>query len=60
MNAIDRIESIRLRNNKNWMNLLKLALKYSPKDEIKPILQGIVDRDIEVTESMKQLLEELK
>lgn len=58
--AIDKIESIRTRNNKNWMDLLRLALKYTPRDELRPILQGIIDHDIEVTCAMKSLLEELR
>jgi len=28
---IDKIEKIRSKNNKNWMDLLRIAFKYAPK-----------------------------
>ena len=35
METIDKIEKIRAENNKNWMNLLRLALKYAPEESKK-------------------------
>lgn len=32
---ITQIENIRKNNNKNWMNLLRLAFDYAPKDAAK-------------------------
>tara|TARA_B100001564_G_C20321225_1_gene525831 strand:+ start:97 stop:288 length:192 start_codon:yes stop_codon:yes gene_type:complete len=32
INLIKKIQKIRSRNNANWMNILKLAFKYAPKD----------------------------
>ena len=29
---IDNIEKIRSKNNKNWMDLVRLAYKYAPKE----------------------------
>ena len=29
---INKIEIIRSKNNKNWMDLLRLAFKYAPKE----------------------------
>ena len=28
---VNQIQNIRSKNNKNWMDLLRIALKYSPK-----------------------------
>ena len=30
LDIINKIEKIRAKNNKQWMNLLKLAIKYAP------------------------------
>lgn len=35
LKTIDRIEAIRRGNNVNWMNILRIAFKYSPKDTSK-------------------------
>lgn len=32
INLIKKIQKIRSRNNTNWMNILKLAFKYAPKE----------------------------
>ena len=29
---IDQIESVRKKNNTNWMNILRIAFKYAPKE----------------------------
>ena len=29
---IDQIENIRKKNNTNWMNILRIAFKYAPKE----------------------------
>ena len=29
---INKVQKIRARNNVNWMNILKLAFKYAPKE----------------------------
>ena len=34
INLIKKIQKIRSRNNANWMNILKLAFKYAPKEAI--------------------------
>ena len=38
------IEKGRSKNNKNWMDVLRLAFKYSPK-EAKKVLKAIVKKD---------------
>lgn len=35
INLIKKIQKIRSRNNANWMNILKLAFKYAPKEAAK-------------------------
>lgn len=37
---IDQIEAIRAKNNKNWMDVLRLAFKHAPK-EAAEIMAGI-------------------
>lgn len=33
--VINQIEKIRSKNNKNWMDLLRIAFKYAPKEASK-------------------------
>ena len=40
----DNIEKIRSRNNKNWIDILRLAFKHSP-NEAKKIFKQIVNKD---------------
>ncbi len=35
LSTIDKIEKIRMGNNINWMNILRIGFKYSPKDTSK-------------------------
>ncbi len=35
LNLIKKIQKIRSRNNANWMNILRLAFKYAPKESRK-------------------------
>tara|TARA_B100001057_G_C22754050_1_gene912934 strand:+ start:289 stop:474 length:186 start_codon:yes stop_codon:yes gene_type:complete len=51
---INKIKSIRSKNNENWMDLLKLAFKHNPK-ESKKILKRIVDQDKKITQLVKKL-----
>lgn len=54
MAIIDQIEAIRSRNNKNWMDLLRLAFKHAP-DEAAEILAGIYREDQEISKLAKLL-----
>lgn len=54
LEIIDRIEAIRGRNNKNWMDLLRLAFKHAP-EEAAEIMAGIYREDTEISELVKQL-----
>ena len=40
---IKRIEKIRKKNNVNWMNLLRLAFKHSPKQAAKIMSKIYID-----------------
>ena len=51
---INKIKSIRSKNNENWMDLLKLAFKHNPEDS-KRILKRIVEQDKKVTQLVKKL-----
>lgn len=51
---INKIESIRARNNKNWMTLLRLALKHTPEEGQK-IMRNIVDCDSEINKLTSRL-----
>lgn len=48
-NVIDQIEEIRRRNNRLWMDLLRLALREAP-EEAKRILGDITKNDRKVSE----------
>lgn len=51
---IDQIEKIRGKNNKNWMDLLRLAFKHAPKDAAS-IMAEIYKMDGDISELAKKL-----
>jgi len=51
---INQIEKIRARNNKNWMNILRLAIQYAP-EQTKIIIQDIGKCDAEINKLTKEL-----
>ena len=55
LEIIDQIEAVRTRNNKNWMDLLRLAFKHSPK-EAAVIFAEIFKEDSEISKLSKQLI----
>lgn len=54
LEIIDEIEKIRNKNNVNWMNVLRLAFKYSP-NEAREIIAKINTDDTQISELLKQL-----
>lgn len=50
----DKIEKIRSKNNKNWVDILRLAFKHSPK-EAKKIFGQIVKKDKHLIKLVKNL-----
>ena len=54
LKALDSIESIRSKNNKNWMDVLRIALKYSPRESAK-VLKKINSNDKKISKLFEQL-----
>ncbi len=48
------IEKTRSKNNKNWMDLLRIALKYSPRESAK-VLKKINSNDKKISKLFEQL-----
>lgn len=51
---INLIEKTRSKNNKNWMDLLRIALKYSPRESAK-VLKKINSNDKKISKLFEQL-----
>ena len=51
---IDEIEKVRTKNNKNWMDLLRLAFKHAPK-EASLILAEIYKEDAAISDLAEDL-----
>ena len=54
ISTINKIEKIRSKNNKTWMNILRLAFKKSPKQTAK-IMSEIYRHDAEISNLVKKL-----
>ena len=54
LKIINQISNIRKKNNKNWMDLLKLAFKKDPKNSSK-ILSKITSFDQRISKLTKKL-----
>ena len=54
MSVIDEIENVRTKNNKNWMDLLRLAFRHAPK-EAAEIVSEIYREDEAVSGLAKKL-----
>tara|TARA_E500000178_G_C16857535_1_gene678100 strand:+ start:718 stop:906 length:189 start_codon:yes stop_codon:yes gene_type:complete len=52
--TIDKVEKIRSKNNINWMNILRLAFKYSPKEAAR-IMNKINKDDGKISKLLKDL-----
>ena len=51
---VDQIEAIRARNNRYWMDLVRLALEHAP-DDTRDLLRMIASSDGEVRRLTEQL-----
>ena len=51
---VSLIEKTRSKNNKNWMDLLRIALKHSPKESSK-VLKKINKNDKKISKLFEQL-----
>ena len=56
LEVIDRIEAIRGKNNRNWMDLLRLAFRHAPH-EAAQIVAGIYQHDQEISTLAKMLVD---
>tara|TARA_B100000123_G_C25380706_1_gene275670 strand:+ start:210 stop:407 length:198 start_codon:yes stop_codon:yes gene_type:complete len=54
LKIIKNIEKARSKNNVNWMNILRLAMRYSPK-ETKKILKNINSQDEKISNLLKKI-----
>jgi len=50
---VNKIELIRKKNNKNWMDLLRIALETNPKKAAK-VLKKINTNDMKISNLMKK------
>ncbi len=55
LKLVDKIESIRSKNNKNWMDLLRISFKHNPK-EAKIILKNIFADDQRINKIVKKII----
>lgn len=54
LDIISKIQKIRQSNNKNWMDLLRLAFKYAPK-QASNIIKKINSHDKKISQLLKKL-----
>ena len=54
LKLINKIEKVRSKNNKNWMDLLKLAFKHAPK-QASNIIKKINNHDKKISQLLKKL-----
>tara|TARA_Y100000768_G_C23475838_1_gene450292 strand:- start:247 stop:435 length:189 start_codon:yes stop_codon:yes gene_type:complete len=54
LNIFNKIEKVRSKNNKNWMDLLRLSYEYAPKKTLK-ILSKIIIKDQTLVKLAKKL-----
>ena len=52
---IKQIEKVRAKNNKNWMDLYRLAFSKAPQESIK-IVKKILKKDLTVSALAKKLI----
>ena len=55
LNLINKIEKIRSKNNGNWMDILKIAFKYSPEETAK-VMKNIYSDDSKISAIVKKLV----
>jgi len=55
LKIVSQIEHIRKKNNVNWMNILRIALKYNPKATAK-VMSKIYFDDQKISLLVKKLL----
>jgi methionyl-tRNA formyltransferase len=54
LEIIDAVEEVRTKNNKNWMDVLRIAFKHSP-EEARPVLAEINKSDSKISKLLDKL-----
>ena len=54
LKIINKIQKTRSKNNKNWMDLLRLAFSENPREAIK-VVRGIFKEDQKISKLVKRL-----
>lgn len=54
VDIINKIEKVRSKNNTNWMNILRVAFKHSPKETAK-VMSKIYNEDKNISRLAKKL-----
>jgi len=54
LEIIDAVEAVRTKNNKNWMDILRIAFKHSP-EEARPVLAEINKSDNQISKLLDKL-----
>ncbi len=54
INIVNEIQKVRATNNKNWMNILKVAIKFAPK-ETQNIMKKINNDDKKISKLVSKL-----
>tara|TARA_B100001057_G_C22755878_1_gene913731 strand:+ start:726 stop:926 length:201 start_codon:yes stop_codon:yes gene_type:complete len=54
LKIINKIQKVRSKNNLNWMGILKLSFKYSPKEAVK-LVRKINSDDKKISSLLKKL-----
>ena len=55
LSQINNIEQVRKKNNKNWMDILRIAFRYAPNEAAK-VLAEIYKEDNRVNSLVKKLI----
>lgn len=59
VDILQKIEDLRAENNKNWMDLMRLAIREAP-EEAKVILSRVHEFDDQITEMFNDLVDSLE
>ena len=54
LKLIKQIEKLRSKNNKNWMDLYRIAFKFAPSESVK-VTKKIVKQDLKISGIVKKL-----
>tara|TARA_B100000780_G_scaffold262728_1_gene216081 strand:+ start:348 stop:545 length:198 start_codon:yes stop_codon:yes gene_type:complete len=58
LSVISKIENVRKKNNKNWMDILRIAFRYAPNKAAK-VLAEIYKEDKKLNSLAKQLTKKI-